>query len=371
MKYWRGYLVAAIIAACTFALQKFAQAHMALVDMFYPYVTRMMQTFLAEWSAGADFCVWQVLLIGLVVVALLTAVLMIIFKWNPIQWFGWILAGASVVVLLNTTLFGLNQYAGPLADDIRLEKADYAVDELQTAAEYFRDQANALADGFNRDEKGNPVLVEFDTMATLAGDGFHNLTHKEFYSVFAGSVQPVKKLGWSGYYTGKGVAGKTVGLTGEAAVNPHAPGVYLPFAMCQEMSHRMCIAGEGDSRFAAFLACISNSDPTFQYAGYMMAYQYCLDTLHSVKDASVEAAAAAVEAGAGTNLNHDLKTCRDFLGKTKNARPVTDLLVSWHIQNFVLPMMQEEEVKFDPLDESQVDLSGLVNAPTTSGEGNE
>ena len=42
---------------------------------------------------------------------------------------------------------------------------------------------------------------------------------------------------------------------------------------------------------------------------------------------------------------------------------VTGLLVSWHIQNYVLPLQQEEEVLFDPLDETPVDLSGLVNAP--------
>ena len=41
---------------------------------------------------------------------------------------------------------------------------------------------------------------------------------------------------------------------------------------------------------------------------------------------------------------------------------VTDLLVSWHIQNFILPTQVEEEVLFDPKDESQVDLSGIVNA---------
>ena len=41
---------------------------------------------------------------------------------------------------------------------------------------------------------------------------------------------------------------------------------------------------------------------------------------------------------------------------------VADLLVSWHIQEYVLPLLKEDEVKFDPLDETQVDLSGLVNS---------
>ena len=43
---------------------------------------------------------------------------------------------------------------------------------------------------------------------------------------------------------------------------------------------------------------------------------------------------------------------------------VSDLLTSWYIQEFIVPTLQEEEVPFNPFDPNQVDLSGLVNAPT-------
>ena len=43
---------------------------------------------------------------------------------------------------------------------------------------------------------------------------------------------------------------------------------------------------------------------------------------------------------------------------------VTDLLVSWHIQQIVLPSLTVEELPFDPYDSTQVDLSGIVNAKT-------
>ena len=64
MKYWRGYLTAAIFAAITWALTSFAERHGALVDMVYPYLTRVIQTTLAEWTAGADYLLWQLLMIG-------------------------------------------------------------------------------------------------------------------------------------------------------------------------------------------------------------------------------------------------------------------------------------------------------------------
>mgnify|MGYP000832535696 CR=1 FL=1 len=43
-------------------------------------------------------------------------------------------------------------------------------------------------------------------------------------------------------------------------------------------------------------------------------------------------------------------------------RQVCDLLVNWHIQTVVLPSITVEESPFDPYDETQVDLSGIVNA---------
>ena len=89
--------------------------------MIYPYVTRMVQNFMANWSMGVEFCLWQAILLALVAVAVASIVLMIIFKWNPIQWFGWILAVASLILLLHTGIYGMNVYAGSIADDIRLQ----------------------------------------------------------------------------------------------------------------------------------------------------------------------------------------------------------------------------------------------------------
>ena len=121
MKYWRGYLVAAVFAAITWALMQLGQQFTTLVDMVYPYVIRTFQGILAQWSGSVDFVLWQVLAMALVVLGLASIVLMVVLKWNPIQWFGWVLAAASIVYMLNTLVFGLNYFAGPMAEDIRLE----------------------------------------------------------------------------------------------------------------------------------------------------------------------------------------------------------------------------------------------------------
>ena len=42
---------------------------------------------------------------------------------------------------------------------------------------------------------------------------------------------------------------------------------------------------------------------------------------------------------------------------------VADLFASWYIQEYILPVYEEQnkEQEFDPMDETQVDLSGLPN----------
>ena len=65
MKYLWGYITAAILGAVAWALNQFGAEFTTLVDMVYPYVIRTVQTFLAQWSSGVDFLVWQVLLVAL------------------------------------------------------------------------------------------------------------------------------------------------------------------------------------------------------------------------------------------------------------------------------------------------------------------
>ena len=151
MKYWMGYLTAAIIGAISWVLLQFGEKFTTLVDMVFPYVTRTLMGYLAEWSAPLDFCLWQVIVVAAAVVLLATVVLMVIMRWNPVRWLGWVAAVCSVVYLLHTVVFGLNYYAGDLADDIRLEKREYSVAELADATQYYRDMANLLAVQVNRD----------------------------------------------------------------------------------------------------------------------------------------------------------------------------------------------------------------------------
>ena len=377
MKYWRGLLTAAIIALFTWALISFAAAHSTLVDMVYPYVTRTIQTTLADWTGGVDFVLWQMLLAVLIAGVVASGLLMILLRWNVIQWLGWVLTAASVLFLLHTGIYGLNEYAGSVAGDIRMEVTEFTLEEMEQATTYFRDQANALSSQVSRDSSGDVDFADFDTLAQQAGEGFSTLVYEKSYSVYAGSLLPVKKLGWAGIFSAQGITGVTSALTGEAAVNPETPAVGLPFAICHEMAHRMCVAADEDAAFSAFLAAQANTSPEFRYSAYMMAYRLCINALQSINSNAALAAADRIAGGVSDALSRDLATFNKFAGKDgdaptrisglldEEARPnACDLLVSWYIQEFILPTQVEQDTRFDPYDESQVDLSGIVNAPT-------
>ena len=393
MKYWRGYIAAGLMLALTMGLMAFAEAHEKLVDMIYPYMTRLIQTSLADWSSGIEVCLWQVIAVLLVVVFLASIVVMIVLRWNVVQWLGWVLAGASALFLLHTGVYGLNSHAGPLAEDIRLNVTEYTVTELAEATTYFRDIAGKLAHEVPRKEDNTPDYPAFSELADMAGDSFDTLTYEKYLPVFAGSTAPVKELGWAGMYTSMGITGVTMGLTGEAAVNPQTPVVAQPFVMCHEMAHRMCINLERDANLAAFLACDVSESPIYRYSGYFMAFRYCYNALVSVGTTSASAAASEIWAGADPLFQADQEAYSEFFNDHRNDgaanlatsandtyikvsgdesgvesyQEVHDLLVSWYIQEIYLPAHKDEEIVFDPTDKTQVDLTDRV-PPTEATE---
>lgn len=393
MKYWRGYLAAAIFAAITWGFVSFAKAHPVLIDMVYPYLSRIFTSTMAQWSGGTSACIWQVLLVLGIGAVLASIVLMIVLKWNPAQWLGWVLAAAFCVNMFSTVAYSLNAYASPLADDIRLNVPDYTVSELNAATVYFRDRVNELSKQVNRNGDGSPNMGTFEELAAAAHQGFDVLTYDEAISAFASNPAPVKKLSMAGLFTSKGDSGVTVALTGESAVNPKVPAAAMPFAMCKELSHRISIYSEPDAQFAGFLACAYHPDAKFQYSGYLMAYYYCHEALASIPTSTAQTCAEDTKKGLDSAVQKDLDTVVRFYGEAKSTAnvqatanitttddvaslitfstysDVADLFTSWYIREFILPAYEEEhpvEEEFDPYDEEKVFGTQPTTPPATT-----
>ncbi len=377
MKYWRGYLTAAIFAAFSWAMMQFGQKYQSLVAMVYPYVTKTVQGMLTRWTSSVDFLVWQTVVMVLLVLVIASLIIYLVCKGNIIQWFGWVLAAVSIVFFLHTGVYGLNYYSDPITQDLRMEQKDYTQAELEQAAIFYRDKANELAVQLPRDEQGAAIFSDFEKLAGQTENGFRHLMIDRSFSIFGGDYTPVKKLGWGGF----GMTGMTVPLTGESAVNPEIPGVTLPFTMAREMAHRLCVARKTDSEFAAFLSCQANESIEYRYSGYFTAYLSCYNALYHADAASAD----KINEGCVKELTWDLNAYHQYFNNQKKdaaARLIDtagqayeqtsagtgaqsqvqlcDLLVNWHLNEYV--EQPELEVKFDPFDESQVDLTGIVNA---------
>ena len=360
MKYWRGYLVAGIMAVCSWALCLFAATHSQLVDMVYPYISRIVMDYFAGWSADISVCLWQTLLLFGIVLGLGSLVLMFILRWNPIQLGGWILAVIMTVNLLGTGVYGLNEFSGPLAEDIRLDVKEYSIATLERAAFYYRDMVNLYSGKVDRNADGSVRFPEFEKLADQAGDGFQYLTYERYFSVFSGSTEPVKQLGMSSFY--EGVTGMTVGLTGESAVNPDLPAVGVPFAICHEMAHRMCIYQDSDANFSAFLACTSNTSDEFRYSGYLMAFRACYNALNQINSSSSRNIVNRLCSQLDDDVMDDLAAYDSFFGEDGELPDdeFCKMLVSWHSQEFPLAEDEEDENKFDPQDENDERLQDIL-----------
>ena len=368
MKYWRGYLVAGIVALCTWALGEFAAAHTQLVDMVFPYISRIIMDYMANWSANFAGCLWQTILVFLIALLVGSVVLMIVLRWNPIQWFGWVLAVVSVIGLINTGVYGLNEHAGPISEDVRLEINDYSVGSLERAAHYYLEQANHYADKVSRNADGTLRYPEFDELAKQAAEGFTVLSYERTIPIFTGTTVPVKELTWTGFFKGK--TGITVGLTGESAVNPNVPTVGIPYAICHEMSHRMCVYSCTDADFGAYLACTDNPYPEFRYSGYLMAFRQCYNALLSIQTSLGHDALNRVLAESDPQVMEDMELYNSFFGDNGEVadEQLCKMLVSWHIQELAEYMDPgDDETVFDPMDESDERFQDILNPTEPEG----
>ena len=110
-----------------------------------------------------------------------------------------------------------------------------------------------------------------------------------------------------------------------------------------------------------------------------MAYRYCYNALADMNTGLAQAAALNLQSGENQLLAQDIANYNaSFAANADHAyaepdpkapadaptrNNVADLLTAWHIQEYVLPTLAETQTLFNPMDETQVDLTGLPHGP--------
>lgn len=346
MRITRRVLLTATFLLLTGMLVLAADKYYELLFLFYPSLSREIQGYLATWSAGIDFIIWQRAVLILLCLVVLSLIVCILRRKNVLGWlFGWTTV-ASIGIFLFMLVWGVNLYAPGIAEDMRLEVADsYSSTQLQEAAQYYLEYANDLAGQVERDDNGLCKGAAFADTAAQVGSGFHNMTRTCY--VFGGSTEAPKEMGWAGHGTGM-----MVPFTGEVNVDPNLLPAAMPFEMSRQVAKRMSIATQEDASFAAILACMASDDVTYRYAGYYMAYVYCYHALeqtnasktgHITKDLSEGLQADLMANGTlDGSGNYGYATVSGDESHSDAKNTVADLLVAWHIRQ-ITPVVEEEE----------------------------
>ena len=139
------------------------------------------------------------------------------------------------------------------------------------------------------------------------------------YALFTGSHDPVKKLATWRMFSQFGITGIFVCFTGEACVNPDTYEVWLPFTMCHELAHRQTVAAEDGANFCAYLACMENESPEFQYSGAIAAYVYCHNALYKADKTAASEIWADLSDGVRADIQAANEHYAQYEGKVQDA----------------------------------------------------
>ena len=306
--------VGRLILSAVFLLLTAALAAVAnyMPDVFFAFYTdfsRDILSFLSGITAPFPFAVWEVLLALIVLLALYFLVRNLAQKRGFFCWLAGVILLVSVLVFGFVGLWGLNHFGPTVAQRVGLEVAGgYTKDQLIDTVEYMAGQAGYWADQVERDENGD-LAIDYPSMAKQAGEGYRILARQNAF--FAGSDAPVKKLLVDEAFSYMGITGIFVPFTGESGVNLDAYNASVPYTMCHELAHRLTVAPEDEANFCAFLACIENDDPAFQYSAWYSAFVYTYNALHRVD----REAAYAIWDTMSERLRQDCRNANDHYDK--------------------------------------------------------
>jgi len=253
-----------------------------IARVFGPW-SQWVSLFLGRVFSYTRFAVSEIVLYLLILLFLATLVRSVIRAVRGrsarplLSWLSTVALAVAAFVFVMFSLWGLNNRAPTLAGRLEARAEARPVDLLYETTLWVRDEMNRLASQVPRDSDGVTDAGGFNVLAPLAADGYNELANE--FDVFYKGAPPPKRLLFPTLLARFGVAGIYVPFTGEPVVDNDAPDAHLPFTMSHEMAHRMGFAPEDEANYIAFLACIRNPDPVYQYSGYHSAFIYCVNAL--------------------------------------------------------------------------------------------
>jgi len=173
-------------------------------------------------------------------------------------------------------LWSSGYHATGFADRYGFSSDGIAKEDLIVVTQYFAERANELSDQMERDENGR-YIADRNMMFAESTRIYRNIS-REFPSL-RGRIYAPKPMLYSWLMSITGYSGMYFALTGEAMINTHPPGVYMPFTVAHEHAHQLSVFAEDEANFVGIAACVTSENITFEYAGYMAGLNYLLNAL--------------------------------------------------------------------------------------------
>ena len=208
----------------------------------------------------------------------------------------------SILHLAFYLSWGMNYFRIPLASQLGIKSQTFTLTQLLYFTENLVLEVNSLQVQLN-ENKQTAVSMPYSQkeLYDLALKGYQRAS--DSYPFLAYKNPSVKNSLFSKTLTYMGFAGYLNPFSGEAQVNDNTPLLGTAFTTCHEMAHQLGYAPEKEANFIGYLACISNENLYFQYAGKLKALKYLLSEISKRNGTSYTNICNQLHPGVLKNLN--------------------------------------------------------------------
>ena len=202
----------------------------------------------------------------------------------------------SILHLAFYLTWGMNYFRIPLASQLGIKSQKFTSTKLLSFTEGLvlevnslqvqlaKNKQTAVSMPYSQKELYNLAIKSYQRTS----DSYPFLTYKNPSIKNSLFSKPLTYMGFAGYLNP---------FSGEAQVNDQIPLLGSAFTTCHEMAHQLGYAPEKEANFLGYLACISNEDPYFQYAGKLKALKYLLSEIAKRNDTSYTKHVASIAPG--------------------------------------------------------------------------
>lgn len=240
--------------------------------VYIKYIFGYMTLFLRFVTGGTRFPIGMASLYVLVFMALFALISGLIRlvkgKLSPKTSFINLLVTVTIVYGIYMSMWGLAYHRRPVARLTKINTEAISTQELAQLCErliYLTNESRKrLTDDYARSPASDSLFRKAPLGYAVLARTIPELTYACTSIKFGLTNDIMAYLGTAGLY---------YPFSGEANVNGINPTFRIPFTVCHEMAHQLGFASEEEANYIAYLTCMNNPDPVFQYsANYEIMY---------------------------------------------------------------------------------------------------